>query len=189
MSRSIFRIKIIKRDPKQIGFDFQKKIESDKEKVFIRKEAPKSIVTEIKKVEQIREPREKRIFDYINTPSLHNYSVSIQEDIDMGDVEFIKYVVNRVNQEFKEEIINSVLYEHKNSKLDRYLCKDKSEIKDRISSIYCEIEKYQEVTLDDIRELLLLFSKEDIEFIADSIDELEEDFSETLDNENEDEKE
>lgn len=189
MNRRKFRIKIIKRDPKQIRFDFQKKIESDEEKILIKKEGSRTIDAEIKKKVQIRQPRKERSFEYLNTPSLHNYSVRIQEDIDMEDVEFVKYIVNRASPEFKKEIINSIMYEFNNIKHDRINKKVEKEIEDRINFTYKEIEKYQEVTLDDIRELLLLFSKSDIEVIADSIDELEEDFSETLDVEKEDDNE
>lgn len=173
--------KIDRIDPKQLKFEFQPEFDSSNSNdincLVVKNEV--SINNDI----HIRYL--KRDFEYINESSLKNHTLSIQENVDISDIEFIYYIFNRVGKEFKDDLFRAVKFEYE-KKLrmkdkSKFLKLSESEINERMSSIYSEIAHIGEIKFDDIREILLFFNKDELEELIDSIEELEEVYQDTID--------
>jgi len=173
--------KIDRIDPKQLKFEFQTEIDSSNSNDIICL----AVKNEESISNGIQSRSLKREFEYINESSLKNHTLSIQEDVDMTDVEFIYYIFNRVGEEFKEDILKAIKYEYE-KKLrmkdkSKFLKLSENEINERMSSIYSEIGHIGEIKFDDIREILLFFNKDELEELIDSIEELDEVYQDTID--------
>jgi len=170
-----FKHKALNIDPNQLKLEFLSKIDSYgsdlKNVVSIKNETTKSSF--------------KRNFDCFNEYSLNNHIFSIQENVDFTDVNFVYYVFSRIGEELKINLLKAIKYEYdrkiRMKDKFKFLKLSKLEIEKKLSEIYDEISNVGEIKLDDFREIIYYFSKDELEELIESIEELEEVYEDNID--------